>query len=72
MILILTRSDLVKEAENIPFEKIKYDHFRESYKPIIKAEMVVFFENAVNFKILKNRYPIEDKRTRELLKILAL
>jgi len=67
MITLYTRADLRLESELKMINEIEFSDFRYSKEPFIQAEMVVFFDDDGQFRILKNRYDIYDPRTRELL-----
>jgi len=67
MITLYTRSDLRTESIRKTINDIEFSDFRYSKEPSIQAELVIFFDDDDQFRILKNRYDIYDPRTRELL-----
>jgi hypothetical protein len=72
MITLYTRTDLRRESELKMINEIEFSDFRFSKEPFMQAEMVVFFDDDGQFRILKNRYNIYDPRTRELLNLVGI
>ena len=57
MLLILNRTDLRKDAEDLPLSEIEIHHKRRSSMEIFKANMVLFYCNKSDgIKVLKNRF----------------
>ena len=72
MITVYTRNDLKTEAIKSPIDETEGYDFRYSLDPIRQADMVVFFDDDGQFKILKNRYEDDDPRTKELLYLIGI
>lgn len=72
MITVYTPDDLTREAKDKPFEELEYHDFRYSQEPTIQAELVIYFEDQSKFKIIKNRYLDQSKKTKELLGLLGI
>ena len=52
--LILTRYDLHKGSENKPFNTVTLTDFNVRFKVLCSARVIVFQEDALNFRVLKS------------------
>lgn len=57
--LYLDKSDLLRQADKKPIEKISWYDFKISREDITRSDLVVYFDSEINtMKILKCRYKI--------------
>lgn len=54
--LILTRKDLIYNAQELPLDEIQYYHIAKTLDPFNRADVVKIMDEDGQEKTLKNRY----------------
>lgn len=73
MITVLTPDDLDRHFINKDIDDLIFTNFyTRSIKIFAEADFVIYIQDNDNWKILKNRYPIEDERTKKIIKLFDI